>query len=1101
MNRPMAGRRCDTILARVPDPKPSRLPLLVALVTVSGACGLVYQIVWTRHFRLVFGASTAASAAVLAIFMGGLGLGGHLLGRRADRSPRPLVLYGNLELGAALLAGISPWLVDAVRWTYTVAGGQAELGAGVATLLRLLLSTLVLGPATILLGGTLPAIVRAAENEGDAARRRLGLLYGANTLGAVVGAGLATFVMIEVFGLRSSLWIAALLAALVGLTARARGRTDPAPAAAPSGVPAASEIPKTEDAASAAAPAAIVYGAACVTGFVFFAMEIVWYRMLGPLLGGSVYGFGLVLVLALVGIGVGARLYGRGAQARRPTARGFAFTCSLEALALGLPLLVGDDLVAVAYGARTWNLLGFDGLVAGWTLSAGFLVLPPALVAGYQFPLLVGLLGRGSQDVGRQVGSAYLWNTVGAIVGALVAGFGMLQLLGAVGLWRALVWILVLLAAIFAAVPLRPLRGAAGTAAVAVLAVTTTLARGPTAMWRHSPIGAGRVSFPSHDPASFERYARDVRREIVWEADGVEASFAVAARNGYAFIVTGKSDGNAKGDAPTVVMIGLLGALFHPEPQSALVVGLGTGTTAGWIADVPGMGRVDVVELEPRIADFARMCGAVNREVFDKANVEIHFGDAREYLSTVHRTYDVIVSEPSNPYRVGIASLFSQDFYRSVRERLDEDGVFVQWFQAYEVDARALRTAAATLRSVFDHVEIWTTREGDLALLAFPRPPAIDADAVARRLSEPVFAEGLRVSWGTRGLDGLVAGYLAGDATVRHLAQDAEDLIDTDDRPVLEFGFQRTLGAPYRVTSAEIRELALALGDDRPPWYAEDEPGLLWDARSVWAHGQLGRVNLPPTAPAWVKAQHRARDAAAAGQHAAAVDTWLSGQRPPRHPADLRMLARSAAKAGRPEAEAWIEELEPLFGTDARIASALLAASRSDTSAAAAELVRAFTSARTDPWFDSVSMEEAFALARRLGVEAKATARPLFESLEAPFAVHILEEARRGTRLALAAAADWPALCQEALAPFEPHAPWQANLLSMRVECYETNGARVLLERAEHDLETFLDQRPERVSDLMPEGSPPTAGSADLAGDPLGGRATDAAGPVDGPAE
>ena len=1045
-----------------------RFSFYVALVVVSGACALVYQLVWTRSLRLVFGASTAASAAVLAIFMGGLGLGGHLLGRRADRSARPLVLYGTLELAAAVLTALSPWLVDGVRLVYLAAGGEPELGRPVATLLRLVLAAAVLLPPTLLLGGTLPAIVRAAERAGDAARRRMGLLYGANTLGAVAGAALSTFWMIEIFGVRTSLWIAALVAALIGVVARAVGRT--APAETPRAEPARDEAP-ARDAAVAVSPR-VVYAAAFVTGLVFFAMEIVWTRMLGPLLGGSVYGFGLVLVVALSGIGIGARLYGRGAAQAVPTAGRFALSCALEAAALGLPLLAGDALVAVAYGVRTWNLLGFDGLVAGWALVAGFCVFLPSLVAGYQFPLLVGLLGRGAKDVGRQVGTAYLWNTAGAIAGALVAGFGLLQGLGAVGLWRALVFVLVGLCGVFLVRARRPAALAAATALTAALALATTAATGPTAAWRHSPVGAGRVTFPSHDPLSFERYVRDVRRSVVWEADGVETSFAVVQGNGYSFLVTGKSDGNAKADAPTVIMLSLLGAALHPDPRSALVIGLGTGTSAGWIADAPTIEHVDVVELEPRIADFARMCAAVNRNLFDKSNVSLFFGDAREFLQAAHRTYDVVISEPSNPYRVGIASLFSRDFYEAAVRHMSDDGVYVQWFQAYEVDGRALRTAVATLASVFAAVEIWSTREGDLALVAYRTDPALDPAALAERLGHRLFVEGLAASWGATGIDGLLGGYLAGPAVAAAMAEDAEDLVDTDDRPVLEFGFQRTLGAPYRVRSAELRAVAARAGADVPAWAGTVDRARVLEARSVWAHANGTGIDLPPDAPGWVRTHDAARRAFAAGDFEGTLARWTAADRAPRHPGDLRMLAYAAAKVGRPEAEGWIEALEGWMPSDARVAAAVLAAARGDRRTAAAELVRAFEIARENPWGSTFVLDGALALARQLGLADPALGRPLYQALGEPFAVAMLHASRVETRLALAAAVDWHGLCAEALAPFEPHAPWQGNLLGMRVDCYEATGDAARLDRAREDLEAFAAMRPLRVSDLFELAAP-----------------------------
>src|ERR1700682_4786725 len=269
----------------------SRIARTAPLLLGSGMCALIYQTVWLRELRLIFGSSTFASAAVLAIFMGGLGLGGALLGKRGDRSPSPLMFYGNLEIIAAASSALTPFLVDLARLSYGALGGTARLGMVGATLARLVLAALVLAVPTIAMGGTLPAAARAVETGDDVSPHSLAFLYSANTLGAVTGALLSTFLLIEVYGNRTTLWLACLVNAVVGLLARGFARDLPARAPAPGAPP--------------VAPAAFVLTAAAAVGFVFFLMELVWYRMLGPLLGGSTFSFGLLPAVALLGIGLG----------------------------------------------------------------------------------------------------------------------------------------------------------------------------------------------------------------------------------------------------------------------------------------------------------------------------------------------------------------------------------------------------------------------------------------------------------------------------------------------------------------------------------------------------------------------------------------------------------------------------------------------------------------------------------------------------------------------------------------------------------------------------------------------------------------------------
>ncbi|HEV8631325.1 MAG TPA: spermidine synthase, partial [Thermoanaerobaculia bacterium] len=463
---------------------------VAGLVFASGLCALIYQVAWLRELRLVFGASTPASAAVLAVFMGGLGVGGLLLGRRAERSAQPLAFFGRLEIVAGLGAGLSPWTIAAARAVYLALGGSASLGLVGGTVVRLLLTALVLGVPMVAMGGTLPAVARAAMGSGDPARRSLGWLYGCNTLGAVAGAGLTTFVMLEHLGQRKSLWVAALLDVLVGMVALSLARRGVG-AAGEALAEGGEETSETPAARAAAAPLALVLVAAGLVGFAFFLMELVWYRVLAPLLGGTTYTFGLILLLALLGIGGGGLLYGAVARRRPPSLGAFASTCALEALLLVVPLALSFRLAVLASALRTLGAFGFGGMVAGWLVVGGIVVVPPSLVAGYQFPLLVALLGTGRREVAVQTGLVAASNTAGAIAGSLAGGFGLLPLLGAPGAWRATT---LLLAGLALAAVLAWRRGEPGgrpllQPLVALAAAALCLAPGPSALWRFGEIG------------------------------------------------------------------------------------------------------------------------------------------------------------------------------------------------------------------------------------------------------------------------------------------------------------------------------------------------------------------------------------------------------------------------------------------------------------------------------------------------------------------------------------------------------------------------------------------------------------------------------------
>jgi len=995
----------------------------------SGFCALVYQLAWQRQLRLVFGASTAASAAVIAIFIGGLGAGALLLGKRVDRHPKPLAMYAQLELVIAVSAAATPLFVALTSKLYLALGGQSTLGTFGATALRLVLSAIVLAVPTFAMGGTLPAAARAVETSDDAGRTRVGLLYGINTFGAVVGCVVATFALLEIFGTRRTLWMAALVNLIVAVIARGLARD----------LPAVTE--STEEAAGEGTqtPRAFVIAAAAAVGFGFFLMELVWYRMLGPLLGGTVFTFGLILGTALLGIGIGGALYARMPSMRRATVAAFAATCLLEALFVALPFALGDHIATLALGLRQLGLeAGFLGHIGAWTSIAMIVIVPAAIVAGFQFPLLIALAGSGRRDVGQQIGVTYAANTAGAIVGSLAGGFGMLPLLGALGCWRAAAGVLLVIGVAALALALRDSRAwkrAVVPAVTALAVIAMLLARGPTAAWRHGAIGAGRVdgSLPSSHNA-LEDWVRMQRRVLVWEQDGVESSVALTDQLGYAFVVNGKIDGNARIDAPTQVMGGLVGAIFHPQPKRSLVIGLGTGSTAGWLAAVPGMERVDVVELEPAVLDVARACAPVNHNALAEPNVHVTIGDAREALLTSSDKWDIVFSEPSNPYRAGVSSLFTREYYAAVASHLADDGLFLQWVQAYEVDAETIRTIYASLSAEFPYVTTFELVPVDMLLIASKKPLPFDADKLRARLAQEPFKTALAVAWRTSGLEGFLARFIARPSLATAIAASGQE-INTDDLNTVEFGFARNLAidsfGPW-----VVRMVARERHEDRPEITGTVDWDRVSDEESlVLTSGNTGPP-LDERAPDAVRHRVAAQRAYAHKELAATYNEWHAQPQAPRSITELELVAISYAGAGddsQPDAVAQLRAFDP---AEADVVAAVRAMHDQNLAEATAALVRVFKAVHTDPWVSQMYMDHALGAARAIAAKDPTLAAQLYAEIRTPFAVHYVEEQRKSTALRIAARAADKALCTEAAHAFEPEFPWEPELLALRYECY-----------------------------------------------------------------
>jgi predicted membrane-bound spermidine synthase len=989
--------------------------------------------------------------------MGGLGAGGLLFGRISERTTRPLVLYSRLEFFVAAFSAITPFLIDLARLAYSAAGGTVVLGLGLGSVVRVVLSGLILGIPTLLMGGTLPAAARSIASDEDARRGRLAAIYGMNTAGAMFGAFASTFMLLEVFGTRTTLWTGCLVNLLVAVVARALARSMPMTETLPA--------PETSDSRSdglpevGKAPAWLVLVSASIVGFVFMSMELVWYRMLAPLLGGSTYTFGLILTVALAGIGLGGIAYAARRTERDSGVSTFALTCVIEAAFLALPLALGDRLAVVAMLLRSLGSIGFTGLVLGWSAVALVVVFPAAFVSGYQFPLIISLLGRGRRDIGRHVGLAYSCNTLGSLIGSLSTGFILLPILSAPGLWKLSIVLqvgLCLIATGYAVLSKQHVWRNVLAIASAILVIAMTRAPGPTALWRHSSIGAGRANFFDATPNLIQFWTNKTRHSTTWEAEGLESSVAMVGGDGISFFVNGKSDGNSIRDAGTQIMGGLVGAVLHEDPRTALVIGLGTGSTAGWLGDVPSIERVEVVEIEKAILQVAKTCAQVNRDVLNNPKVHVLLGDAREVLTSARKNYDIIFSEPSNPYRAGIASLYSREFYLSVRSRLTKDGLFLQWLQAYEVDSATVKMVMATLASAFPSVEVWQTLSGDLLFVSGAHPIVYDVARMRDRLSQEPFREGLLAAWHTTSLEGFLARFIASSALVENVAQ-GETSLNTDDLPLLEFAFARSVGRQTLFKARELTQLAAKHRLDRP---ANLHGDVDWDRV---AEERLAFARSPSDIPALDSLENPdVRRMAAFQFHRLSGNPHRALAQWRKHPwyfKSIRLQLALAALLVEEADEQAVKILDQVTAVEPASADGLLGRLRAlqrRLPEAAPLLLSMIEAGQNSPWVASPVLERVLATLPTIAKSNHELGLHFFASLKKPFAVSLLENTRIATRLSIAEAVNFKDLCEEAMSDFEPFVPWNGDFLSRRLECYRSKD-NPLAAKAERDLEQYLE--------------------------------------------
>lgn len=777
----------------------STVLLVYLLFFLSGAAALMYQVVWVRSLSLVFGGSHLAVATVLSVFMGGLALGGHVFGRRAERHPRPLVLYGLLELGIAGGALLFLAMIRLYPAAYVWLAGGRDGAVAFLSAVRVLFAVLALALPTTLMGGTLPALARVASSGGVELGRRLSFLYAWNTFGAVVGAATTGFVLLPRVPVSATLWLAVAANVAIGLVSVVAGRRLPGGAAA--AAPADATAPGGEPSSPVAARLALLGIGA--SGFCALGYEVLWTRTLSMVVGASVYGFTTMLVAFLTGIGLGSKAYGLVSgrvAARSPRAPLALF--GIVQLAIGATaLLVTLQLrelpqVAIAVRAALQQAGVEHESVRTWGgLAVAFAhMVVPAFFMGVAFPLAAQVHARHAGRVASAVGEVLAWNTVGAILGSLAAGFVLVH---AVGAERSL-HLLALLNAGVGVAALVARRGwrAPALALAATAAVMAALAALPGlgkawdtqffAIYRNNQTEAFRSPEAIHEALE--------NTDVLYWAEGADANISsIRVKGGHqAVLVNGKVVASTEPkDLQCQYTLGHVPMLLHPDPRRVLVVGLGTGMTLGATAVHPAVRELVLVEIEPRVEGAARTFARFNHDVLDDPRLERVHGDGRNYLLTTRRRFDVITADPIHPWAQGAAYLYTDEYFALAASRLAPGGIMVQWLPIYELTPDDLRTVAATFARHFRHVLVWLTHN-DAELVGSNDPFDLDPALLERRLEAAPLARADLASVDMGSARDALSYVLAGGDGVRAFAAGA--VVNTDDNLRLEFSAPRSVG-------------------------------------------------------------------------------------------------------------------------------------------------------------------------------------------------------------------------------------------------------------------------------------------------------------------
>ena len=784
----------------------------------SGAAALIYEITWTRLLTLFMGHTVAAASTVLAAFMGGLAAGAALAGRVSPRLDRPAALrgYAIVELAIACFAVALPFELTLLEPLLAAAYADGDGGASFA-LTRVVFALLIVTIPAVAMGATLPLVIRWHAGSVARAGRDTGLLYAANTIGAATGAVLSGFVLLPAVGIRMTtvagiglnIVSAGLAWRLVGRRVEERGARGEEQGARHDDVarhrnkPRHSRLATRQPSPLAPRPSPLIpMIALAVSGCVSLILQVAWTRILALVLGPTTFAFSAMVTTFIAGIALGA-LLGGWASKSRATPWLLAACLLLSGLAAAaaatwapsVPLVVADAVAAPDASFATVVRLQ-SALIAA-------LMLPMTIAFGAAFPLAVALVAHDENALSRDVAYVYAANTTGAIAGALAGGFVLVPWLGLQNTVRVAA---TLAAAGFAAVALMHAGRRVAPASVAV-AVTALALAALTLMppWDREILSSGAYKYAPYMDGPY-RDALLRAGQLLYYREGASATVSVRETTGSrSLAIDGKVDASNGGDMLTQRLLAHLPLLLHPAPRDVAIIGLGSGVTLGSALRHP-IARADMLEISPEVVAASRFFERENHAALADRRTRLIVGDGRSHLAFTRRQYDVIISEPSNPWMAGVAALFTREFFDAAKARLAAGGVMCQWAHAYDISDNDLRSIVATFRAVFPHASLWLAGDADVLLVGSLEPVGMKLMGIREAWSRAGVAPDL-AEVGVRNPETLLTMLAAEGAGLTDYVKGAA--IQRDDRMSLEFSGPRSIyGRSTHDNAARLRQLA-----------------------------------------------------------------------------------------------------------------------------------------------------------------------------------------------------------------------------------------------------------------------------------------------------
>lgn len=785
---------------------------------LSGAAALIYQVVWVRSLTLVFGGSHLAVTAVLSIFMAGLAIGGYLIGRHADKVMKPLRLYGLLEIGIALFALVFAGLMEVYPSIYVPLAQMKDDFHLYLSFIRVLFSVVALIVPTTLMGGTLPVLSRFISDQPKNLRSHLSFLYAFNTLGAVLGTTTAGFFFLRLYSVQTTLYLAIISNALIGLTAiLLQNKTtniltsEYSATAGQSNSGASSQGVLILAEMKSLLPVKLVLWGIGVSGFCALGYEVLWSRILTIVVGASVYSFTTMLIAFLTGIALGSGAYGLMPKILKFGNGGLRRSVFWFGL---IQVVIGATALMVTFFIRDLPMnimrlhsyfqsmeIGLFGVRLWSNFALAFLYMViPAFFMGVAFPLAGKIYAEYRKVIGGSVGEVLAYNTVGAILGAAGSGFLMIYFFG---IEKSLQMLTVINIG-FGLVVLSSVKDIKllswGIASLAIVALVV-LGANPKALriWDMKYFAIFRSNqLEAFDTPEKIREAVE-NTDVLYYAEGAESIVSSIKIKGgeQSFLTNGRveSSSHLQGQQH-LFTLGHLPMLLNKNPRHVLVVGLGGGMTLGAVSVHPTVQQMTLAEIEPKVLGVARTFENYNHHVLDNPKLRIFFNDGRNFLMTTKEKFDVITADPIHPWFRGAGYLYTTEYFKLASDHLLPGGIICQWLPLYELTPDDLKSVVVTFRHNFRYTMMWLTHY-DAEIVGSNSPMMIDEKDLDRRIVEPKVSEDLkRVMMGNA--TDFLSYFVMGNEGMRAFAEGGR--VNTDNNLYLEFS------APFSIGKAATME-------------------------------------------------------------------------------------------------------------------------------------------------------------------------------------------------------------------------------------------------------------------------------------------------------